>query len=161
MFVENARYNLIQNQAQTYGCFGKVLPDMPETLGELIQRRMKDLQIPSKAELARRLGISPAYAGDLANDTGKTKDGSYKPSPELVSKLSRELKVSEIEILNSIGYVSGENASDSIELLEGVRVTFQGKKFTKAEQEELLNAMRLVAAGARARKEAEKEKDRE
>ena len=109
MIAENSRQYLIKNQASPLSFYDKVLPEMSETLGQLIQRRMKDLGIPSKAELARRLGISSAYAGDLANDTGKTKDGIYTPGSELIAKLSKVLEVTEIEILTAIGLTSGEN----------------------------------------------------
>jgi transcriptional regulator with XRE-family HTH domain len=79
---------------------------MRETLGELITRRMRDLGIASKSELARLTGYSNAYIGDLINNTGKTKSGTYQPSPELVSKLAGVLKITEIEILATIGYSS-------------------------------------------------------
>ena len=111
MLQNNSRYHLRKNQAQPLANVSKVLPEMKETLGELIQRRMKDVGIPSKAELARRLGISSAYAGDLANDTGKTKEGTYMPSPELTSKLIEVLKVSENEVLSAIGYAEKTNGS--------------------------------------------------
>lgn len=113
MLENNSRYHLTKNQAQPLYFHSKVMPVMKETLGGLIQRRMRDVGIPSKAELARRLGISSAYAGDLANDTGKTKDGVYMPSPDLTAKMVEVLEVSENKILNAIGYAS-ESAVEKI-----------------------------------------------
>lgn len=77
---------------------------MEETLGSLIQRRLKELKM-SKAELARRIGKSPAYVGDLANDTAKTKSGTYVPSAEVVDALSFHLQISREEILVRLDYL--------------------------------------------------------
>jgi transcriptional regulator with XRE-family HTH domain len=106
MFTEKSRYNLNKFQAQPYSLFDKVLPEMAETLGDLIRRRMKDVGIKNNSELARLIKRSDAYVGDLVNDRGKTKSGTYKPSPETLANLAKVLKVSEIEILNAIGYTA-------------------------------------------------------
>ena len=74
-----------------------------ESLSELIQRRMKELNI-KKTQLADKVGVSRAYIGDLANGTAKTKSGIYRPKPEIISALSKALKVQESEILNSLGH---------------------------------------------------------
>jgi transcriptional regulator with XRE-family HTH domain len=76
----------------------------PETLGALITRRLNDLNM-SKAELARRIGKSPAYVGDLANDTAKTKSGKYDPSPEVIDALAYHLQISREEILVALDYL--------------------------------------------------------
>ncbi len=81
----------------------KVLPYVSETISELIQRRIRELGI-SKSALAERVGVSRAYIGDLANGTAKTRSGFYRPKPEIVKKLAESLEVSEIEILNALGY---------------------------------------------------------
>ncbi len=77
---------------------------MQETLGQLIQRRLKELKM-SKAELARRIGKSPAYVGDMANDTAKTKSGTYVPSAEVVDALAYHLQISREEILVVLDYL--------------------------------------------------------
>ena len=77
---------------------------MQETLGQLIQRRLTELKM-SKAELARRIGKSPAYVGDLANDTAKTKSGTYVPSAEVVDALAYHLQISREEILVVLDYL--------------------------------------------------------
>jgi Helix-turn-helix. len=128
-----------------------------ETISELLQRRLKDLKM-SKAALAQKVGVSRTYIGDLTNRTAKTKSGFYRPNPEIVTKLAKALQVTEIEILNAIGYSQpSETESESIEVLDGVTVQLQKKKLTKAEREELLEAMRIVAAGVRARHKKEKQ----
>jgi len=75
-----------------------------ETLGELISRRLNDLNV-SKAELARRIGKSPAYVGDLANDSAKTKSGKYYPSPEVIDALAYHLQISREEFLVTMDYL--------------------------------------------------------
>lgn len=130
------------------------LYSMGETISELIQRRLTELDI-KKSELAKKAGVSRAYIGDLANGTAKTKSGHYRPKPEIVTSLAKALEVSETEILNAIGYASKE-ATDSYEILDGMTVNFDEKKFSKAEREKLLEAMRMLARGARA-SEAEKQ----
>jgi transcriptional regulator with XRE-family HTH domain len=75
-----------------------------EKLGELITRQLNELNL-SKAELARRIGKSPAYVGDLANDSAKTKSGKYYPSPEVVDALAYHLQVSRQELLVTLDYL--------------------------------------------------------
>ncbi|HRH45880.1 MAG TPA: helix-turn-helix transcriptional regulator, partial [Pyrinomonadaceae bacterium] len=115
MTKDFSRYYLKTNQARPYHFNVKVLPKMQETLGGLIQRRMKEVGISSKSELARLIGKSASYVGDLINNTGKTKSGTYKPSPEVVSALCFHLKVSENEILQAIGYKSSDNLQAEVE----------------------------------------------
>lgn len=103
-----SRYYLKVFQAQTYDFSVKVIPKDMEKLGDLIRRRMGDVGIASKSELARRIGKSAAYVGDLINDTAKTKSGTYQPSPGVVSKLATVLEISELEILAAIGYAPPE-----------------------------------------------------
>lgn len=159
MLKNNSRYYLTKNQALPFVFYNKVLPEMPEKLSDLIQRRMKDVGIPTKAELARQLGISSAYAGDLANGTGKTKDGSYMPSPELVAKLVKVLQVSENEILNAIGYATdSSNYIETTELDENVRVQLLGAKhFSDEDKREFIEAFQVAYEVAK-RRIAEKKK---
>ena len=110
MIKENSRLYLNKFQAQPCVLFDKVLPEMTETLGELITRRMKDLGIRNNSELARLIKRSDAYVGDLVNDRAKTKSGTYKPRPDTLANLSKHLQVSEIEILTAIGYAPKESA---------------------------------------------------
>jgi transcriptional regulator with XRE-family HTH domain len=88
-----------------------LVENVKESLSQLIQRRVRELNI-SKAEAARRCGITRSYFGNMANQTAPTESGQYEPSPEVVAGLSKGLEVSEIEILDSIGYIghSGKDA---------------------------------------------------
>lgn len=83
-----------------------------ETLGQLIRRRMDDLQIISVAELARRLGYSRSYVTHLANDTSPTKRGKYVPEPEPLRKIAKVLLVSESDLLRTVDYLSPRSDSN-------------------------------------------------
>jgi transcriptional regulator with XRE-family HTH domain len=156
MITEKTRYHLIKNQALPYLFGAKVLPDMPETLGELISRRMIDLGIPSKAALAKALDISSAYAGDLVNDKGKTRGGFYKPSAELTAKLAKVLQVSEVDIVSAAQIISHrqgqkkpQNVPEFIAALEdlGISIEFiQGEKLENATPDDLEELKEQIAA---------------
>lgn len=81
----------------------KVLRYVNESLGQLIQRRLRELDI-SKADVAKKVGVSRAYIGALANGTAKTQSGFYRPKPEIVSKLAEALHIAENDILDALGY---------------------------------------------------------
>jgi transcriptional regulator with XRE-family HTH domain len=98
-------YNKISNGGQN---FCKLLATVSENLSALVQRRLKELKI-SKAELARKTGLSRTYITDIANATGNTQSGQYRPSPETLEKLAKHLEVSSEEILNSIGYETSDD----------------------------------------------------
>lgn len=93
---------LYKNSSPSIQNFCKVVPYM-ETTSELIQRRLKELNI-TKSELAKRAQVSRAYIGDLANGTAKTKNGSYRPSPEILARLVKALEITESEFFASLGY---------------------------------------------------------
>lgn len=111
MFVKNSSYYLNKNQALALSYNVKLLPEMVEKLGDLIQRRMNEVGIKNKSELARLIGKSAAYAGDLINNTAKTKKGFYTPSKETIKALAKALQVDETEILTAMNYLP-ENSKD-------------------------------------------------
>jgi hypothetical protein len=155
MLRENSRYYLRRNQAQPYVSFAKVLPNMRETLGELIQRRMKDLGIRSNSQLAKMIGVSSAYAGDLINDKGKTQSGTYKPGPEVVVSLAKVLEIEISDILTATGYTDGldpKQAREVHDLMAKVKVTFLDDTFSQHEKDAILDMMRTLIAGAMAGK---------
>lgn len=120
---------------------------MTETLGQLIQRRLTDLGM-RKSELARALGTSAAYVGDLANDTARTtKSGRYTPSPEMARKLARVLEVRLEEVLAAIGYLRPRSAIEGPrDPLEEVKVLFFGwDDATDEERESALDDLRMIA----------------
>ncbi|MCD9185188.1 MAG: helix-turn-helix transcriptional regulator [Pyrinomonadaceae bacterium] len=121
---------------------------MAETLGELIKRRMKDLDIKNNSELGRMLKLSDAYIGDLVNDRGKTKSGTYKPRPATLAKLARVLRVSELEILNAVGYTSQEKEVQTYQIAPGVTLTFD--KTSNWQDEEInkfVETVEIIANG--------------
>lgn len=128
----------------------KVVPEyiyMVETLGQLIQRRLTDLGM-RKSELARSLGVSATYVGDLANDTARTtKSGRYTPSPEMARKLARVLEVRLEEVLAAIGYLRPRSATErASDPLEEVRDLFFGwDEATDEERERALDDLRMIA----------------
>lgn len=121
---------------------------MAETLGELIKRRMKDLDIKNNSELGRMLKLSDAYIGDLVNDRGKTKSGTYKPRPATLAKLARVLRVSELEILNAVGYTSQEKDVRTYQIAPGVTLTFDKNSNWQDEQiNKLVETVEIIANG--------------
>lgn len=121
---------------------------MAETLGELIKRRMKDLGIKNNSELGRMLKLSDAYIGDLVNDRGKTKSGTYKPRPATLAKLARVLRVSELEILNAVGYTSQERDVRTYQIASGVTLTFDKNSNWQDEQiNKLVETVEIIANG--------------
>lgn len=91
--------------------FCKLLATVKENLSSLIQRRIKELNT-SKAEVARKTGLSRTYITDLANGTGNTQSGQYNLSPETVGKLSKALEISEAEILSAMNYLTSKETVD-------------------------------------------------
>lgn len=79
--------------------------DVRENLSELVRRRIKELNT-SKAAIARAVGVSRSYIGNIANGTAPTQSGQYNLSPETVGKLAKVLEVSESEILSAMDYLS-------------------------------------------------------
>lgn len=95
-------YNKVSH-SEPYFC--KLVADMKENLSQLVARRIRELGL-KKSELAKQVGVSRTYITDLANGTGNTQSGQYRPRPEIIEKLAKFLEVEINEILNSIGYAS-------------------------------------------------------
>lgn len=123
---------------------------MSETLGQLIKRRMKDLDIRNNSELGRMLKLSDAYIGDLVNDRGKTTSGTYKPRPAMLANLARVLRVSELEILNAIGYTSQEKDVQTYQIAPGVTLTFDKNSDWQEEQiNKFVETLEIIANGVK------------
>lgn len=78
-----------------------------ESLSELVRRRINELGI-NNAELARRAKKSRGYIGNIINQTAPTKSGQYRLMPDTVEDLAKALEVPESDIVNAIGYETGE-----------------------------------------------------
>lgn len=124
-----------------------VIDDM-ETLGELIHRRINELNI-SQAELARRVGVKRSYIGKLANENAATRTGKHMPAPAITRGLARALKVSEIEVLAAI-YFSDEDSHDGVDfkLIGGITELIPRSTEWDSLQRKIF--MRSVADSARA-----------
>jgi len=139
-------YNEISHSRQNI-C--KLLADMKENLSQLVDRRLRELGI-SKSDLAATTGLSRAYITDIANGTGNTQSGQYRPSPNVVAKLAKALEIDEAEILIAIGYQSGLEKDESHEIFEGVSISFQeAAKVSKKEQEQIRDAVKLIIKGVK------------
>lgn len=142
MLNNNSRYDLNIFQAQANNFYSKVMPEMRETLGELIKRRMKDVGIKNNSELARLIKRSDAYVGDLINDTAKTKSGTYKPRPATLTALSKTLQIPESEILQAIGYISGDEKERLVQQVSTrIANNLLASGFNDLEDEDLISAV--------------------
>jgi transcriptional regulator with XRE-family HTH domain len=75
---------------------------MPQFFGTTL-RQAREVRVLSAVDVARAAGISAAYLSKLENDAVK------KPSPQILHRLSKALKVPYAELMRLCGYlVPGE-----------------------------------------------------
>lgn len=129
----------------------------PETLSQLISRRLNDLGL-NKAELARRLGMSRAYITSLANGNATTRSGQHRPSSDVIAGLAKHLRVSEARILSAIGDLPFEKLSDptkagglSIPINSEIQLILQRRDIRPEDQEEYERAVATAIAIAEQR----------
>lgn len=79
-----------------------------ESLSELVRRRARELGL-SNADIAARAGLTRGYIGNIINETAPTKSGQYVPNPDTVHALSGALKVTQRDILRSVGYLTEDD----------------------------------------------------
>lgn len=79
-------------------------------------------------------------------------DKPSQPKRETVVSLAKALNENIDKTLVLAGYAPTNTNLDSHEILDGVMVSFDEKKFTKAEKDQLIEAMKLIAAGIKAQK---------
>jgi transcriptional regulator with XRE-family HTH domain len=92
----------IKNMHKSTG-FCYLLNNKMNSLAEIIQKRLTDLDI-SKSDLARKMGVSRSYVVNMANETGNTRSGQYRPLPEVTAQMAKHLQISQDEILQAVGY---------------------------------------------------------
>lgn len=90
-----------------------LVDNVKETLSQLVQRRLKELNT-SKAAVARKVGVSRSYIGNIANETAPTQSGQYNLSPDTVSGLAKALEINESEILEAMNYLPETKAKKKI-----------------------------------------------
>ena len=146
------------NQAFVYGSSVKLFVDNM-TFGDWLRLQITEKNL-SNAEVARRAKVSPTYIGNLVRDfSPNTKDGKGRPSEDVVAAIVKAVSGDLDEARLAAGYAP-ENTStgETHDILEGVTVSFDRKaRLTKTEQQRILDAMRMVAAGAKV--QAEENKD--
>lgn len=101
---------------------------------------MIELQIPTKAEAARRIGISRSYLGNIINHTAPTQSGDYDILPDTAQSIVRGLEVSPEEVAAAIGYLPDSDEDKLLkELIRRVKGKgLDGKDLSPDEQEEYL-----------------------
>ncbi|MBS1793613.1 MAG: helix-turn-helix domain-containing protein [Acidobacteria bacterium] len=145
--------NKIISASQLKKCI--LIDNVEQNLSELIQRRIKALNI-SKAELARRIGVSRSYIVNMANQTAPTKSGQYEPSPEVVAKLAKVLDVSEIEILKAIGYAPKRNLIESVDD-EFAALFYESADWSEENRNEALEMAKIIFKRFKEKERAQKE----
>lgn len=72
---------------------------------------------------------------------------------ETVIALAKHLPVTEEEALIKAGFAPQDITNDTFDILDGVKVSFQEKKFSKAEKERIVEIMRTLTMGIKAENE--------
>lgn len=142
--------------------FCKLIATVKENVSDLIQRRLKELNI-KKSELARRTGFSRTYITDLANGTGNTQSGQYNLPPETVNKLAKALEIADTEILSAMNYLPGKssairkptNPAEFFEILDemGLEINLDGglKTVASLDEDDLQDLLDSIVATAQAK----------
>lgn len=121
------------------------------TFGDWLRNKREELRI-SGADLERSSGVSRQYISNLERNVTSDLTGRLiQPSVEKVDALAKGLGIPVDEARLAAGYApeSSLNSHD----LDGVFVSFDSSaNLTDEERTELLNAVRLIAEGIKARK---------
>lgn len=117
--------------------------NVQEKLSELVGRRIRELGLKN-ADIARLSGLSRSYIGNIVNETAPTQSGQYNLSPKSVSALAKALQISEIEIVNAMGYV--KSSSDDAEIVELETMYRKGRRLTSVRMDAF---RRLIAMADR------------
>lgn len=122
-----------------------------ENFGEWLKRCRKERGW-TQEDLHQKSGVSASYISTLERTQPHSITGAtLRPEPNKVEKLATSLGKDISEALLLAGYAP-QNSNESHEILDGATVSFDERKFSKAEQAQLIEAMRLIAAGVKARK---------
>lgn len=123
--------------------------EIREEFGRYMQTERENRGISQKF-LAEKIGISVTQLSRIENG----KSGTER---DTVIVWAKALGVDENEALRRF---KPENippyADETYDILEGVTVSFDHKKMSRAEREQILEVMRTVAAGVKARNEDNK-----
>jgi transcriptional regulator with XRE-family HTH domain len=129
--------------------------DVKETLSQLVRRRSAELNL-TKAEIARRTGLSRSYIGNIMNETAPTKSGQYNLSPNAVDKLAKVLEIQQTEILESLDYLSNHVDRTYIDVSPDVRVSVLKTDLSSEDADEIRSAFQVAYQVALQRIEEQK-----
>lgn len=109
----------------------------------------------TQGQLARKAGISTSYVSTLERQQPHSiTDAPPQPAIDVVESLAKALNENLDDARLAAGYAP-KNAADNYEILEGVFVSFDERKFSKAEQKRLLSLLETVVLGFKARQDTE------
>lgn len=120
------------------------------SFGTWLREKRKQARL-TQDELSRKSGVSASYISTLEREQPHSVTGArLRPEPDKVRALAAALGQDPSEPLTIAGYAGDRHDQ---EILDGMFVSFDERRFTKAEQEQFIETMRIVAAGVRARNE--------
>lgn len=122
--------------------------------GEMVLKKRLELNLSQRA-LALKIGKSPTYITYVESGFNpSSKGGKFQASKEAVDAIAKVLRLDIDEARQAAGYAP-KNTAETTEILDGAFVSFDERKFSKKEQTQLIEAMRLIALGVKAEKERE------
>lgn len=123
------------NQATVYENCNKLFVNVM-TFGDWLRQKIKENHF-SNAEVARRVGVSPTYIGNLVRDySPNTKSGKAKPSEEVLKNIVEVVGGDLDEARLAAGYAPKNGTS---EIPEAVREAFS-REGTLSENDQILIA---------------------
>lgn len=151
---QQLKYNKTSNKIQPF-CI--LLLDMKETLGQLVSRRIRELQM-SQSELARKTGFTRGYINNIVNEKAANTSGQYNFPPETVEKFARALRVTNEEILASMGYLnpqidsnnlSGKPGKQPEDIMRDIGFNLFGgfSRLSEQQQIEFMKELRIIGEG--------------
>ena len=120
----------MQNKALVYDENVKLFVDsVPMTFGEWLRFRLQDARL-SNAELARKVGVSATYIGNLVRDfSPNTKSGKGRPAEPVVERIACVLNADVDDALVAAGYAPKNrplkpptNFAEFVEALEALGI---------------------------------------
>lgn len=128
------------------------MPEMWEKFGRWLQAERERAGL-SQQQVAAHAGIHVVQLSRIENGRSGAKRETVIAIAEAVNALG---KIS-IDIDAALGRAGFAAQSDAMEILDGVRISFDEKKFTKAQRDKLTDTIKILAAGMLA--EAQDEPD--
>lgn len=123
-----------------------------ETFGAWLKAEREKADV-SQGKVSKKADIHVVQISRIENGRSGAKRETIIQIVNAINDLSEKYKINIDDALKRAGFFSESN-SDSHQILEGVTVQFDHSvKLSGEEKEKILEAMRLVAAGVKARQE--------